>query len=187
MNPRQIPLALALALVTAAMASCAQDNHAVPAAQDGAIAETADANADAHAHDPAHADAVAHASGIDFPVPNNHQPWTPDAPLIEGMSRVRAAITGLEGQPGAAAVEDAAASVDAAVAHMFENCQLDVEPDIALHAILARLMAGAQALHANPGDTSPVADMHAAVENYERLFDERLLDDRDSTGSGSES
>ena len=62
--------------------------------------------------------------------------------------------------------------MDAAVAYMFENCELDVEPDIALHAILARLMAGAEALHADPDDILPVADMHAAVENYERLFDD---------------
>lgn len=177
MNPRQIPLAMALALATTAMVSgCTADNQPAPAAQESAIAETAhagaDAHAGAHAHDTDHAGAATHASGVDFPVPENHEPWTPDAPLMEGMSRVRAAIAALQDQPGATAVEDRAADIDAAVAYMFENCKLPAEPDIALHAILARLMAGTQALHADPDDTAPVADMHAAVENYERLFDD---------------
>src|SRR3546814_2000874 len=40
--------------------------------------------------------AVAAAGGADFPVPANHVQWTPDAPLMEGMSRVRTALGGLE-------------------------------------------------------------------------------------------
>src|SRR3546814_17976906 len=55
---------------------------------------------------------------------------------------------------------------------MFANCQLPPEPDVALHAVLARLMANTSALKADPSDGSPVADMHAAVHNYARLFDE---------------
>ena len=55
---------------------------------------------------------------------------------------------------------------------MFDNCKLPTEPDVALHAILARLMAGSQALHANPADTAPVHDMDGAVQNYERLFND---------------
>lgn len=179
MNSRQIPLALALALATAAMvAGCTQDSPPAPAAEPGAtpVAEAAhagaDAHAEAHAHDADHADAVAHASGVDFPVPDDHEPWTPDAPLMEGMSRVRTAIAALEGRTDAAAVEDRTADIDDAVAYMFDNCELPAEPDIALHAILARLMAGTQALRANPDDTTPVADMHAAVENYGRLFND---------------
>lgn len=181
MKLKQIPLALALALAIGALASgCAQEPQ--PAADTAATADAAHAEAaaeaDAHAaaddHDASHADAVAHASGVDFPVPENHVKWTPDAPLLEGMSRVRAALAGLEPEshPDDAAVTALAADIDSAVEYMFANCKLDTEPDIALHAILARLMAGSQALHANPADTSPVADMHGAVENYERLFDD---------------
>lgn len=179
MKMKQIPVALALALAIGAMASgCAQDSQPVADAVADAVAVTeaghadAEANAGAHAdaRDVDHADAVAHASGVGFPVPGKHEPWTPDAPLVEGMSRVRTAIAGLGGQPDEATVEARAADVDAAVEYMFANCKLATEPDIALHAILARLMAGTQALHANPGDASPVADMHDAVKNYEQLF-----------------
>ena len=89
------------------------------------------------------ADHLANASGTGFTVPENHVPWTPDAPLMEGMSRVRTAIAGLqaEPQPDAATVAARAADIDAAVDYMFKNCKLPTEPDIALHAILARLMA----------------------------------------------
>lgn len=183
MKLKQIPLALALALAIGALASgCAQDNPPTPAADTSAVAEIdhgdTDVDVDAHAHeDGDHADAVAHASGFDFPVPENHEPWTPDAPLMEGMSRVRTAIAGLEGQPDAATVEARAGDVNAAVDYMFANCELPTEPDIALHAILARLMAGTQALQADPADTAPVTDMHAAVENYEELFDDPNSDD----------
>lgn len=175
MKMKQIPVALALALAIGAMTSgCAQDQQPAPAADAVTVADAAHADAEAHTRtqDAAHADVVAHAVGTDFPVPDNHQPWTPDAPLVEGMARVRAAIAGLEGQSDQAVVAGRAADVDAAVKYMFANCKLDTNPDIALHAILARLMAGTQALHANPADISPVADMHAAVDNYERLFDD---------------
>ena len=182
MEMKQVPLALALALSIGVLASgCARDSQ--PAADAGAgtaaIAAAADAqahaDADAH-HDDDHAAAIAQAAGNDFPVPANHVPWTPDAPLVEGMSRVRTALIGLEAHPDAATVRARAADVDAAVDYMFANCSLDTEPDIALHAILARLMAGSQTLNANPEDATPVVDMHAAVANYERLFDDPNAD-----------
>lgn len=174
MKLKQIPLALALALAIGAMAPGCTQEAAIPAADAGAVAQAAhvEAATDAHGddHDADHADAVAQAAGTDFPVPDNHVAWTPDAPLIEGMSRVRTAIVGLEAQPDEATVVARTDDVDAAIKYMFANCRLDTDPDIALHAILARLMAGSNALHANPADTTPARDMHAAVANYERLF-----------------
>lgn len=176
MELKKIPIALALVLAMGAMVSgCTQDTQPAPEADVAAVTAHTDAEATAHAgNDADHADAVAHAAGVDFPVPANHEPWTPDAPLMEGMSRVRTAIVGLEAQPHPeqATVVARAADIDTAIEYMFANCKLDTEPDIALHAILARLMAGTRALHANPVDASAVADMHAAVENYERLFDD---------------
>ncbi len=174
MKLKQIPLALALALAIGAMAPGCTQEAATPAADAGAVAQAAhvEAATDAHGddHDADHADAVARAAGTDFPVPDNHVAWTPDAPLIEGMSRVRTAIGGLEAQPDQATVVARTDDVDAAIKYMFENCRLDTDPDVALHAILARLMAGSKALHANPADTTPARDMHAAVANYEGLF-----------------
>src|SRR5690606_37430678 len=190
MKMKQAPLALALALAIGALASgCARDSQPATDADTAAAAADVDAHADANEHaeadahgdDEDHAAAIAQAAGNDFPVPANHVPWTPDAPLIEGMSRVRTAVGALESHPDADTVRARAADVDAAVEYMFANCNLGTEPDIALHAILARLTAGTQALNANPADAAPVIDMHAAVQNYERLFDDPNEGDGDAS------
>ena len=69
------------------------------AAQDGAPAAVHhdEAHADAHGEDAhgAHHHDFAEATGVDFPVPADHVRWEPDAPLIEGMSRVRTALAAL--------------------------------------------------------------------------------------------
>ncbi|TYT25312.1 hypothetical protein FZO89_02965 [Luteimonas viscosa] len=194
MNIEQIPLALALAVALAGLGSgCARDPDPAEAADTGAVAQVAHADAAAqvaandHAErqDPEHADAVAIA-GRDVAVADHHVPWAPDAPLIEGMSRVRAALAGLEhdgpAPPGKATVVARAADVDAAIGYMFENCALAPEPDAALHAILARLMAGTRALRGDPADFAPVFDMEAAVGNYEQLFEDPNAGDDAASG-----
>lgn len=184
MKLKRFPLSLALALALGGMAAgCAQDAPPAPAAGSPGTAQDAHGHVEAHgdeAHDADHAHA-AEAGGVDFPVPEGHVRWEPDAPLLEGMSRVRAALAGLEHagpeqHPDEATVVARAAEVDAAIEYMFANCSLDTEPDIALHAILARLMAGTQALNADPADTAPVADMEAAMVNYGQLFDDPAAD-----------
>ena len=152
MTLKQIPLAVALALGFGTMASgCAEDTPPAPTAG---------------------GDASAHVTAIDSLATARHETWTPDAALLEGMSRVRAAVVGLEAQPPPeqAVVVTRAAEIDAAIQYMFANCKLDPKPDAALHGILAQLIAGTNALQANPADPSAVADMRAALENYERLF-----------------
>lgn len=126
-----------------------------------------------HTHDAHHGHAAATATtAIDTPAVR----WTPDAPLQEGMRRLRDTVAGLEhhekGQLEPARVQALASEVDAAVEFLFSNCKLDTDPDVALHGLLARLMAGAQALHDDPADISVVASMRAAVQDYPRLFDD---------------
>jgi len=178
MTSRPLPLVLALAVALGAAAGCARDAQ-VPQAADAAAAPTAPAKVDApaaidaHAADDAHAHDVAHASvDADVPVPDGHQPWTPDAPLVAGMARVRAAVDALEAAPGPAAVPGHVAEVNEAIGYIFANCRLDPEPDAALHGVLARLMGASQALQADPADTAAVASMRAAITNYEALFDD---------------
>lgn len=167
MSSRHLPLALALAAAVAA-AGCAGDGQAPVDAAPAPVAE-ADARPPHDAHDDAHA--PGHVLG-DVPVPGNHQPWAPDAPLMEGMSRVRTAVSGLEAAPDQAAVASHVAEVDEAIGYMFANCRLEPEPDAALHIVLARLMAASRELQADPSATAPVAEMRAAVANYEALFDD---------------
>ncbi len=133
-----------------------------------------------------HAD---HATGVDhashaahddhaaiMQVPAEHVRWMPDASLIQGMARVRTAVATLAhhemGHMGEPHVLALAGEIDDAIAFMFANCKLDPKPDVALHGLLARLMAGTQALRARPGDASPVADMRAAVQDYVAWFDD---------------
>src|SRR3546814_12776369 len=89
------------------------------------------------------------------------------------MSRVRTALAGLESEshPDDATVAALATDIDSAVEYMFANFQLPPEPDIALHAVLARLMANTRPLQANPSACSPVVDMHDTVHNSAPLFD----------------
>lgn len=186
MRLHRLPLArtLALALAVGALATgCAQDTQPAPAVQTATSSQDARPEAHAHVegHDADHAHAAAEALGVDFAVPEDHVRWEPDAPLVEGMSRIRTALAGLEHagprqHPDETAVAARASDIDAAIEYMFANCSLDTEPDIALHAILARLMAGTQALHADPADTTPVADMEATIDNYEQLFNDPASD-----------
>lgn len=135
---------------------------------------------DAHAHDTqkhdTHAHADHHPEAAVMQIPADHVKWKPDAPLMEGMRRMREAMAGLHhhqmGHLNDTQVDQLATQVDDAAAYMFANCKLEVEPDIALHGVLARLMAGAEALHAKPADPAPVADMSAALADYPKLFDD---------------
>ena len=172
-------LAVSLALALAPALAVAQHDHAAHAAH---AAQDDHAGHDGHAAD---ADHAAHpALAEPAAVPADHVPWTPDAPLVEGMSRVREAMAGLAhhemGHLGESTVVVLAEDIDAAIEYMFANCKLAPEPDVALHGVLARLMAGSKALHADPADPSPVAGMRAAVEDYGRLFDDPAAPDADA-------
>src|SRR5690606_32250103 len=126
----------------------------------------------AHQHDPDHHAAHHGALGI----PAGHVPWTPDAPLMQGMRRVGGAVDTLRhhemGHLGDGQVLALAAEVDEAIAYMFANCSLEPEPDIALHGLLARLMAGTRDLKEEPSDATAVAGMRSAVEDYPKLFED---------------
>lgn len=54
------------------------------------------------------------------------------------------------------------------------HCRLEPEPDVALHGILARLVAGSEALRGAPADPAPVAGMRDALADYVRLFDDPM-------------
>ena len=127
-----------------------------------------------------HAMHAAHAGPSDLAapaeIPSGHVRWTPDAPLVAGMGQVRRAVATLAhlemGHLDEGQVLTLAGDVDAAIESMFANCRLEPEPDVALHGILARLMAGSKALRDAPTDPAPVGPMRDAVADYERLFDD---------------
>ena len=171
MKPTPLPLAMALALVLATTAGCSRDSTPSPASESAAPATAATTPAiDPLAAE--HAEELLHGDDADVPVPADHVRWKPDAPLVAGMSQVRTAIAGLEGQPDAATVAARADDIDAAIKFMFANCKLEPTPDTALHGVLARMMQASQALHASPADLAPLHELDAALKNYERMFDD---------------
>ncbi|TKS54736.1 DnrO protein [Luteimonas yindakuii] len=177
---------LELTLLAAAFAVSAGLAHAAPLAHSHAghrnsPAPTAQSHMDQHGHaadaaDAAHAAHAAHADDANHsthrsPLDAPDVKWTPDAPLMAGMRRLHAALDGANTGDAQQALR-LASEADAAVAYMFEHCELEAEPDVALHGVLARVMAGTQALRDDPEDLAPLAMMRDAVADYPRLFDD---------------
>ncbi|MBN8727409.1 MAG: DnrO protein [Xanthomonadales bacterium] len=102
--------------------------------------------------------------------------WATDAPLREGMARVKAALADLAhhemGHMPAEMARERAAEIQDAVKVMFAHCKLEAAPDAALHRILLPLLAAAERLQKDPSDIAAVADMRAAVAPYGREFDD---------------
>ena len=128
--------------------------------------------APAQAAQPAHRHAATSAAAADARV----RRWPTDAPLREGMARVRGALEELRhhemGHMSAVAARGHAATIEQAVSYMFANCKLDADADAALHGILLPLLAAAQRLDKDPHDVSAIAAMRAAVAGYPQRFDD---------------
>lgn len=160
---------VALAVAIAFASGCSERNQPAEAAVDiHQAAPLVDDGHDAHAaHD-------AHVAGDLVLPPLPATPWQSDAPLREGMRRVQRAVDSLghaeHDHLDAAQVTAAADEVQAAADFMFANCKLEVEPDIALHGLLAVLIKGASELRAKPVDLSPLAGMREALALYPRMF-----------------
>lgn len=102
--------------------------------------------------------------------------WASDAPLREGMRRVRAATEALShaahGHLDEAQVKAVAAELDAAVQDMIARCQLAPEPDAALHPLLASVLRASAALAAGGFDPALLAELEAVLARYPQLFED---------------
>lgn len=170
--------ALAPGLALAQHAHGAHAGHAPTVAHDGHAGDAKPPEHSGHSGHAAHAGHAAHDmhSAPSPALPAGQPAWTPDAPLVAGMARVRSAVATLAhlemGHLGEPQVLTVAGDIDAAIEYMFANCSLEPEPDVALHGILARLMAASTALREAPADPAPVATMRAALADYGRVFDD---------------
>lgn len=126
---------------------------------------------DDHAADDHAADGTA---DLAKPAPANG--WTTDAPLREGMGRIRLSVDALghyeQGHMGAEQAVEMAANVEKDVNFLIANCQLDADSDAALHGVIAKLLKGAHGLKANPTDLAAIAPMREAMAEYARDFDD---------------
>ena len=133
------------------------------------------AGAGVAAGEPAHP----HAHGHAHAAPATVLPATrfaTDAPLREGMQRVRLALDALADAADAGMppqqVRGQALAIEEAVQYMFAHCRLAPEPDARLHAILVPLLAAARQLREDPADLAAPAAMRAAVAPYAQTFDD---------------
>lgn len=128
----------------------------------------APANAqDGHAH---HAPAAAAAQATPA------QRYETDAPLRQGMGRIRTAVDALghyeHGHMGPEQAATLANQVQEQVAYLIANCKLDPQADAALHVIIANLSTGAQALKSNPANLAAIPPMRDALRSYPLQFND---------------
>ena len=121
-----------------------------------------------HAHD--HAQQGAAELTLD-----HGQPWGTDAPLREGMERVRTAVATAEqaaaqGGMTASQAQSLAVAVEDGIAFMVRNCQLESQADANLHVLLGRLSAAAAAVKTDPGAANGLAQMLEVLDLYPRHF-----------------
>ena len=124
----------------------------------------------------AHAGHAAHA-GHDATVQTRQRGWATDAPLRAGMQALREATATLHhyemGHLDDIQRDNAVKRIDAAIGDMIANCKLKPEADAALHALLVKFIAGANAARAGKFGKAELAPMQDALAQYPQLFDDR--------------
>ena len=105
------------------------------------------------------------------------QRWATDAPLRAGMRNLREATETLNhyqmGHLDDVQRDNAVEKIDAAIKDMIANCKLKPEADAALHGLLAKFIAGANAARAGKFGKAELAPMQDALAQYPQLFDDR--------------
>lgn len=129
---------------------------------------------------PVAAESNAHPGVDAATAPAPVQRWKTDAPLREGMGRLRAAVDGLghyeHGHMGAEQALKLAASIERDIGFIVAHCKLEPRADAALHPILEALAQGALALKANPAEFATIPPMRNALQDYARTFDDASVE-----------
>ena len=124
--------------------------------------------ADSHGHH--HHDHHDHGS---IEIPTVDKKFTPDEDLRVRMEKLPILVKELEGKKGQKKeVVQYGEKVTALVQDIFENCNLEPEPDAALHPVLALILQGAEQLkkgNYSKGHTQ----IHSGLEAYGNLFDHK--------------
>lgn len=120
---------------------------------------------------------AAHAPSAHAEAPAPAQRWATDAPLRDGMRQIRQAVQAFDhyehGHMDATQAHNTAQHIDEAVKGMIAACKLQPEADAALHGLLAKFLAGAQAVRTSEvAPSAAIADMRAALARYPQLFDD---------------
>ena len=100
------------------------------------------------------------------------QRWGTDAPLREGMARIRAAVAIAEDENALDSMQaqTLADAVDDSIAFMIRQCRLEPKVDANLHILLARLTLAAAATRTDPNSPDGLPQMLEVLELYPRFF-----------------
>lgn len=101
--------------------------------------------------------------------------WATDAPLREGMERIRAAVAkarqaGAQRGLNAAQAKTLANAIEDGIAFMVQHCRLEPKADANLHILLERLSAAATVVKANPKAANGLTQMLEVLDAYPRYF-----------------
>ncbi|CAG0969236.1 hypothetical protein BURK1_01135 [Burkholderiales bacterium] len=135
-----------------------------------ALAAPALAQVGGHAHDQATPAKLALDHG---------RKWPTDAPLREGMTRIRALVApqlaaAHAGRLTPGQYRDVAGKVEGEVAGIVANCKLAPEADAMLHLVIADLVHGADVMAGKEPNAKPLQGLGAivaALGDYGRYFD----------------
>lgn len=107
---------------------------------------------------------------------NRGQRWNTDAPLREGMERIRTAVdeamrhTKASGALDAAKAEKLTGAVDESIQFIVTHCRLEPQADANLHILIGRLAESAAAIKADPDSEQGLSTMRSALDQYPRYF-----------------
>ncbi|MDE2407814.1 MAG: DnrO protein [Xanthomonadaceae bacterium] len=108
------------------------------------------------------------------PVKVPAQRWATDAPLRAGMRELREATELLNhyemGHLDDTQRDNAVVQIDAAVKDMIANCKLKPDADAALHGLLVKFIAGANAARAGKFTKAELTPMQEALVQYPKQF-----------------
>ncbi len=112
------------------------------------------------------------------------QGWPTDAPLRAGMANVRTSVEALRHlEMGHMSRQQALAEVgmiDQSIDHIIANCKLDPGADSVLHQVIAKLVHGSAGLKSDLKDKAAMAELRAALLDYQRLFNDPGWDSRNA-------
>jgi hypothetical protein len=100
------------------------------------------------------------------------KPWATDAPLVEGMERIRDAVEEAAALPALDA--DTAAELAQVVRgqddYLIANCRLEPDADVTLHVFIGQLLNAASALQKNPASADGLPRMQETLREYPNYF-----------------
>ena len=134
----------------------------------GALAGGALTGLTAHAaSDPAHGHG--HADTAQMLKLNDGRKWASDEPLRDGMTKIRDAVDAklpaIRNGPQPAQFDALAREIDTQLAGIVQNCKLEPAADEVLHAILAEMMQGNDALRGKDPNTPRMAGIERIVHS----------------------